>query len=176
MTFFASYFIVILIAIVLISICVCLCRKIKNEVKAKYLRFNIIYLINFLVVMNLIVLKWMILGYHNMSTVSWILRLIRYWFEIVLSFMRINEPGVRQFLKDRVRKMKEKIKEFKCRLPRRSSYQGHELMDEVRNSSLNYSTLIDELKLESIEYQLIAIAIIIHKNFSRSLSIRGSNE
>ena len=115
----------------LISICIYCYKHIQNAVKAKYLRYNIIYLVIFLLIMSLMIFKWMFLGYHDLSLPSAVMRLTRYSCEILLISMRLYEPGCRQFLKDRIKLLKDKLRYLSIKIRRRSQDNSSRFIDEI---------------------------------------------
>lgn len=83
--------------------------------------------------------------------------------EIALFMVRLCDPGVRKFLKDAARASKRRITTYARKL-------SQVARSVSPNSFLNYTELIDELKQEvihtqTIEYQLIAISIILLDNY-----------
>lgn len=160
-------------------------KHVKNEVKLKHLRYNFIYLCIFLMLVGIIFAGWIVETHEegNKSEGSdfitnyrytMILLLARISCEIGIFLVRLWEPGVRKFLKDKFKSSKKRITVYARRL---SSVGGN----ERPSSYLNYTDLIDELKqevinIQTIEYQLIAISIIILDNYSKTLSIRNFTE
>lgn len=125
-------------------------RKIRNPVKANKFKYNIIYLCIFwlLVLFNIIASIQMSGNTgKEISKTSITLIMLCTFLKIGLFVVRLSEPGLRIYIKDRFRNVKNKIK-YLFISRSRSSLVDLRILDDIQSTSPNYTVLIDELKQE----------------------------
>lgn len=157
-----SYALLVFLAIGILISCLIYLRDVHNEVRLKYLKYNMIYLCIFLIIITLMFMQWILLAQEepgdkykdedseHLSThkYSTSLMFARFLCEIGLFGVRLYEPGLRRFLKDKIRSLIKKFK-FSCfKITQRSYTKYSQIYERSPNSCLNCTVLIDELKQE----------------------------
>lgn len=109
-----SYSMLYMLSIVILISCFIHLRNVKNEVKLKRFKYNILYLSIFLLLLGLILISNITYAYENKYSsdkdndfvkehwITALLLLARVLCEIGLFIVRLSEPGVRKFLKDKI--------------------------------------------------------------------------
>ena len=172
-----SWFLVIvpliqlLISIFIIILCIKHVRRERNTPKSSYLIYIALYLctISFSKIGNLI----FDLFYHQVYDADnlplmGVIVILSMFLDIIVFVVRLLEPNIRRYLKSCWVYYKLKIKYLCKHSLNRSSYKESML---TNRPSLNVSVIFEELRLESIEYQLIALSIILFKCYTPSHSI-----
>lgn len=93
----------------------------------------------------MLMLVW---GYGLSLTWIEVLLFGRGFSHIALIAVRLCEPGLRKFIKDRFRSLYHTIKHLFFKLKRRSSLEPSYTINDARHASLVCTVLIDELKQE----------------------------
>jgi hypothetical protein len=148
------------ISILMIVICMQFIRKDTNAPRKKHLSHLILYLftISFIKIGNLL----FDLFYYQSNNTGAIVALITISLDSLVFIARLLEPNIRSYLKSCFLYYRAKMRYYCIKTCKRSTTK-----DTILNfrPSCDVIFMFEELEREAIEYQLIAISIIMFKSY-----------
>lgn len=155
-----------LISSVIISICIYHIRKERDSPKGRFLKHIVLYL----TVATSSRLGSLVIDYYYNGTGSnnrdilldYMICIISAVLDIWVLIVRMLEPNIRSYLKDCWVYYRLKAKFLTLSVTNRSYLRESILIDRP---TTNLNVLFEDLKLEAIEYQLIAVSLIFLRDY-----------
>lgn len=155
----------VIFTILTILICIYHIRKERDTPKSRFLR-HIGYYLGATTLSKIGHMAFDFLYYATILPQNlWLyggLCIVSAWVDVSVFVVRLAEPNIRRYLKDCFVFYRIKIKYLKKTL--RNKQNRDEGMLSNRPST-DFNVMFEDLKLEDIEYQLIALSIILFKNY-----------
>lgn len=156
----------LVISIVIILISIQLIRKERNTPRRNHLSYLTLYLftISFVKIGNLIfdLFYYQVFDKDDLDLLTAI-AIVTLVLDSLVFIVRLLEPNIRSYLKSCFVYYRAKMRYYCREICKRSQRK-----DTILNlePSCNVSVMFEELEQEAIEYQLIAISIILFKSYS----------